>query len=75
MTEELKTYRGNCHCAAYIYEFKAPENIKPSECNCSSCYKKGSYWYVPKNENIRWVKKIYITDTVLLDGTTFRSRV
>ncbi|KAI0387683.1 glutathione-dependent formaldehyde-activating enzyme [Hypomontagnella monticulosa] len=56
MTEELKTYRGNCHCAAYIYEFKAPENIKPSECNCSSCYKKGAYWYVPKNENIRWVK-------------------
>ncbi|OTB08104.1 hypothetical protein M426DRAFT_19254 [Hypoxylon sp. CI-4A] len=54
MTEELKTYRGNCHCAAYVYELKLPENFKPLECNCNACYKKGALW--ARSDNFRWVK-------------------
>ncbi|KAI5868532.1 glutathione-dependent formaldehyde-activating enzyme [Durotheca rogersii] len=56
MTEELKTYRGNCHCAAYIYEVKLPEITSLTECNCSMCYKRGGLWALPKPGNFRFVK-------------------
>ncbi|XXG98559.1 hypothetical protein Hte_004884 [Hypoxylon texense] len=56
MAEQLKTYRGNCHCGAYVYEVKAAENPKVGECNCSSCYKKGVLWLRFKKEDLNFVK-------------------
>ncbi|KAK1749631.1 glutathione-dependent formaldehyde-activating enzyme [Echria macrotheca] len=43
----LKTYRGNCHCSAFVYTFEAPEIKTVHECNCSICYKKGYLWVRP----------------------------
>ncbi|KAI1806150.1 glutathione-dependent formaldehyde-activating enzyme [Daldinia bambusicola] len=56
MSTDLKTYRGSCHCGAYVYEAKMPHAFKVLECNCSSCYKKGALWVVPEPGNIRFVK-------------------
>ncbi|KAI1769514.1 glutathione-dependent formaldehyde-activating enzyme [Hypoxylon sp. FL1150] len=58
MADSTKTYRGNCHCGAYVYEVKAatPENLKVSECNCSSCYKKGALYALYKTEDINFIK-------------------
>jgi hypothetical protein len=39
-TVDLKTYRGNCHCKAYVFEVKLPEIKTTSSCNCSACTKK-----------------------------------
>ncbi|KAI8633339.1 glutathione-dependent formaldehyde-activating enzyme [Xylariaceae sp. FL1651] len=52
----LKTYRGNCHCAAYVYEFTLPEITKAPDCSCSVCYKKAVIWAFPKPSNVRFVK-------------------
>lgn len=57
MAEELKTYRGNCHCAAYVYEVDLPKELKPTKCNCSSCYRKAVLWVIPKEKkNLRFIK-------------------
>jgi len=42
--QPLKTYRGNCHCGAFVYEIKVPEIKLGYECNCSICSKKGYCW-------------------------------
>ncbi|KAB5572065.1 Mss4-like protein [Coniochaeta sp. 2T2.1] len=49
MSEEqpLKTYRGNCHCGAFIFELKVPEIQTANECNCSLCRKKGYLFTFP----------------------------
>ncbi|KAI0022668.1 glutathione-dependent formaldehyde-activating enzyme [Xylariomycetidae sp. FL0641] len=54
--EPLKTYRGNCHCAAFVYEVTLPEIKQVTECNCSVCYKKAALWIFPEPENIKFVK-------------------
>lgn len=41
MVDTLQTYRGNCHCGAFVYEAEVPEIKTVHECNCSICYKKG----------------------------------
>ncbi|KAI0159728.1 glutathione-dependent formaldehyde-activating enzyme [Xylariaceae sp. FL1272] len=51
-----KTYRANCHCAAYIYEVTLPTITNPSQCNCSICYKKGAVWVFPKPSDVKFVK-------------------
>ncbi|KAF3767774.1 hypothetical protein M406DRAFT_345618 [Cryphonectria parasitica EP155] len=59
MAEEtaLKTYRGNCHCAAFVYEVELPEIKGYTECNCSICHKKGYAWLGPMEEGLlRFVK-------------------
>lgn len=38
---KIKTYRGNCHCGAFVYEARLPEITSYTECNCSICRKKG----------------------------------
>ncbi|TDZ61052.1 Centromere protein V [Colletotrichum trifolii] len=53
---QWKTYRGNCHCAAFVYEVKYPEIKSASACNCSICTKKGTLWIMPKHENFKIVK-------------------
>ncbi|KAK1988519.1 glutathione-dependent formaldehyde-activating enzyme [Colletotrichum cereale] len=54
--EPKRTYRGNCHCAAFVYEFETPEIKSLSECNCSVCVKKGALWITPARDNFRVVK-------------------
>lgn len=46
--ETAKTYRGNCHCGAFIFEVKSPEIKSAMSCNCSICTKKGYLWFFPK---------------------------
>ncbi|KAI0404513.1 glutathione-dependent formaldehyde-activating enzyme [Xylaria palmicola] len=52
----LKTYRGNCHCAAFVYEITLPEIKQVSECNCSVCYKKAALWAFPAPADVKFVK-------------------
>ncbi|GAP82470.1 putative glutathione-dependent formaldehyde-activating enzyme [Rosellinia necatrix] len=54
--EPSKTYRGNCHCAAFVYEITLPEIKQASECNCSICYKKAAIWVFPKPSDVKYVK-------------------
>ncbi|KAF9774547.1 hypothetical protein IL306_007433 [Fusarium sp. DS 682] len=35
------TYRGNCHCGAFVFEIGIPEIKSVMACNCSICTKKG----------------------------------
>lgn len=51
-----KTYRGNCHCAAFVYEVDIPEFSSAGECNCSICSKKGVLWAYAPPEALRVVK-------------------
>jgi hypothetical protein len=46
-TPELKTYFGNCHCGAFKFSIKLPENTKGMTCNCSICFRKGYKWVFP----------------------------
>ncbi|KAG6366312.1 hypothetical protein INS49_000489 [Diaporthe citri] len=52
----LKTYRGNCHCGAFIYEARLPEITSYTECNCSICRKKGYAYLVPEGGQVDVVK-------------------
>ena len=44
-----KTYRGNCHCGAFVYTLTVPEITKVSSCDCSICSKKAALWTVVSN--------------------------
>jgi hypothetical protein len=46
--QPTKTYRGNCHCGAFIFEVEAPEIKSASDCKCSICTKRGYLWLVPQ---------------------------
>jgi hypothetical protein len=48
----LSTYRGNCHCGAFVYEVKLPEITSYTECNCSICRKKGYAYLIPNQLDI-----------------------
>ena len=52
----LKPYRGNCHCGAFIYEARLPEITSCTECNCSICRKKGYAYLVPAKGQLDVVK-------------------
>lgn len=54
--QPLKTYRGNCHCAAFVYEVKVPEIKEAYTCNCSICFRKGYLLVVTKEANYEVVK-------------------
>ncbi|TQN72077.1 Centromere protein V [Colletotrichum shisoi] len=55
--QDLKrTYRGNCHCAAFVYEVELPEIKRAGECNCSVCAKKAALWASSAREDFRVVK-------------------
>jgi hypothetical protein len=53
---ELWTYRGNCHCAAFVYEAQLPEIKSALECKCSICYKKGYLWAITEPAKFNIVK-------------------
>lgn len=46
--QSLRTYRGNCHCKAFVYEARLPEIKAAHQCNCSICHKKGYLWVMPQ---------------------------
>ncbi|KAI1175362.1 glutathione-dependent formaldehyde-activating enzyme [Nemania sp. FL0916] len=52
----MKTYRGNCHCAAFVYEITLPEIKQVMECNCSICYKKAALWVFPKPGDFKFIQ-------------------
>lgn len=54
----LRTYRGNCHCTAFVYEIKVPEIKAVKQCNCSICHKKGYLWVFPGADDFNFVKGI-----------------
>ncbi|CAN8102363.1 unnamed protein product [Discula destructiva] len=54
--EKLHTYRGNCHCAAFIFEVKLPAVTGYNECNCSICTLKGYVWLFPDAVQFQIVK-------------------
>ncbi|KAH8889748.1 hypothetical protein GQ53DRAFT_747966 [Thozetella sp. PMI_491] len=45
--QATQTYRGSCHCGAFIFEMEGPEIKKVSKCNCSICFRKGYNWTPP----------------------------
>ena len=45
--QPLETYRGNCHCGAFVYEVELPKIKSVNACNCSICTKKGYLWVKP----------------------------
>lgn len=53
---DLKSYRGSCHCGAFVYEAKLPEIKAFSECNCSICHKLGYAWLFPGQGGLDIVK-------------------
>ncbi|CAJ2512687.1 Uu.00g008060.m01.CDS01 [Anthostomella pinea] len=65
----LMIYRGNCHCAAYVFEAKLPEVSKGIPCNCSSCYKRGAICS-PTTAQVTFVKG----DPATLSTYTFGSK-
>jgi len=52
----LHTYRGNCHCGAFVFEAQLPEIKTAYECNCSICSKKGYLWNFPPVDGFKVVK-------------------
>ncbi|KAJ7681202.1 Mss4-like protein [Mycena rosella] len=40
-------YRGNCHCGAFKFTFRAPELKQAFACNCSICSRNGYLWAFP----------------------------
>jgi len=51
-----KTYRGNCHCGAFIFEATTEEITSAICCNCSSCTKKAYLWLFLTDDAVRIVK-------------------
>ncbi|KAK7428060.1 hypothetical protein QQZ08_005492 [Neonectria magnoliae] len=47
----LQTYRGNCHCGAFVYEVNVPKIKTVGDCNCSICSKKGYLSLFPINRD------------------------
>ncbi|KAJ7770990.1 glutathione-dependent formaldehyde-activating enzyme [Mycena maculata] len=45
--EQLIEYRGNCHCGAFKFTFKAAALKQAYACNCSFCSKNGYLWAFP----------------------------
>lgn len=69
--QPLKTYRGNCHCGAFVYEADLPAELTSAgECNCSICVKKGYLLALLGRDKFRVVKGSEDQLTVYASGTT-----
>ncbi|KAJ7628832.1 hypothetical protein FB45DRAFT_1080156 [Roridomyces roridus] len=55
-TPFLVEYKGNCHCKAFKFIFKAPEIKQTFVCACSICYKNGYLWGFPSEGVVDVVK-------------------
>ncbi|ELQ40025.1 hypothetical protein OOU_Y34scaffold00464g108 [Pyricularia oryzae Y34] len=56
MTEEKETYRGNCRCAAFVFEVTIPKIKEVEICKCSICYKKNYAFLFVDKKDLRVVK-------------------
>lgn len=54
--DNLKTYRGNCHCARFVYQVKSPEINEYFRCTCSICFKRGAAWLLADHDHVDFVK-------------------
>ena len=54
--QELKTYRGNCHCGGLVFELSAPDITVGMACNCSICSKKGYLGVFPPSGTVDLIK-------------------
>lgn len=54
--EPTKTYRGNCHCGAFVYEAELPEIKGGTTCSCSICFKKGTRIIYTAPKTVKFVK-------------------
>lgn len=54
--QPTQTYRGNCHCGAFVYEADLPEIKGSVTCSCSMCSKKGSRILYTAPKNVRFVR-------------------
>jgi hypothetical protein len=44
----FRSYRGNCHCGAFVYTLRCPEITTVLACNCSICAKRAYCdWVLP----------------------------
>lgn len=34
---QTRTHKGGCHCGAVTFEFRAPQSVNVTACNCSIC--------------------------------------
>ncbi|KAF8174432.1 hypothetical protein K438DRAFT_1848898, partial [Mycena galopus ATCC 62051] len=49
-TPQVIEYRGNCHCGAFKFTYKAAELKQAFTCNCSICSKNGYLWAFPAKQ-------------------------
>ncbi|KAK5654648.1 hypothetical protein OQA88_6969 [Cercophora sp. LCS_1] len=56
MSPWFKTFRGNCHCTAFVFEIDLLPLESAGECNCSICQKKGYLWVYGSRDQFRVVK-------------------
>lgn len=54
--EALRTYRGNCHCGAFVYETEVPEITSVYECDCTICVMKAYLFVLIDPKNLRVIK-------------------
>ena len=50
--DEMKTYRGSCHCGQVQFEIRTHLN-RVSECNCSICRRKGYLHHMVSPDRFR----------------------
>ncbi len=55
-TENILTYKGNCHCGRYRFEIDSPEITGAITCDCAMCAKKGYLWIVPEKGAFRVIR-------------------
>lgn len=64
MSDELKDYKGSCHCGAVKYKVRL--NIERLlRCNCSICSKLGSLWVFGKSAEMEFSAGAAGVDEVL----------
>lgn len=55
--EGPETYRGNCHCKAYVFEARVAEIKTVYGCNCSLCVRRAALYATPLNPaDMTWIK-------------------
>jgi hypothetical protein len=56
MEEDLRTYRGSCHCGAVRFEVDAGQRLVCLDCNCSICTKSGYLHLIVPRSRLRIVQ-------------------
>ncbi|PKS11102.1 hypothetical protein jhhlp_002863 [Lomentospora prolificans] len=54
--QPTQTYRGNCHCGAFVYEAELPVIKSALTCSCSMCHKKGTRLVFTPQDKVKFVK-------------------